>query len=502
VVISRADVSFQYEFSVDKLDADDEVCNMQLFDYNDDDIEEIFIGYSNENVLKLVCYDLSGNNLFTHVENLQSDAEFQKFTLVEDGDIDKLVTVSNFSSSEDEKKFMVRLYDLYNMSLIDSLIYQVPYPTYDGTDPLNIKTILTTWYDSNLFIYIGYIYTWVEQYWMGYDEYFASYITKISYSDSLSYVENLEECGDYLNQMNDSLIISIGSFSWIDNGDQWASFSKSYYLNLLSNELNSNIYEIFNTSGYCHINDEYVWYHYPLQFFILSKNNLNSNFFGNTLYYKTYDSAIGNKVTFKNYSCDFSEILWEMNDTQTSYDNIGSRSCVEVYSEDKFLIYFRTDSLEIRDRVNGNIYYHQESSIIPYNILRMSDGELLLFVDRDDDNGYDVYTLDGPFFGIDQNNNIGDDRIAVNYPNPFHESTTFSFTSKEPIENAEIKIYNVKGQLIRELTAFPSASWRIGTSSVVWDGRNEYGNEVKQGIYLYKCIFENKNINGKMMKLQ
>ena len=85
-----------------------------------------------------------------------------------------------------------------------------------------------------------------------------------------------------------------------------------------------------------------------------------------------------------------------------------------------------------------------------------------------------------------------------NYPNPFHSSTTFSFTSKEPIQNAEIKIYNIKGQLVREF------GLRIADCGfrVVWDGKDKYGKAVLPGIYFYKFKTDEKEIIGKMVKIE
>ncbi len=89
------------------------------------------------------------------------------------------------------------------------------------------------------------------------------------------------------------------------------------------------------------------------------------------------------------------------------------------------------------------------------------------------------------------------------YPNPFSNSTTILFELKsKPLNSSEIKIYNVKGQLVRELPAFPSRG--LGTSGVyevVWDGCDEYSIEVGTGVYFYKFAGNDKYI-GKIVKLR
>ncbi len=72
-------------------------------------------------------------------------------------------------------------------------------------------------------------------------------------------------------------------------------------------------------------------------------------------------------------------------------------------------------------------------------------------------------------------------------PNPFSISTTISFNiTTESTENTEIKIYNVKGQIVRELKIKNS---KLKINQVVWDGRDEGGTEVKNGVYF--CTFQN-----------
>ena len=82
------------------------------------------------------------------------------------------------------------------------------------------------------------------------------------------------------------------------------------------------------------------------------------------------------------------------------------------------------------------------------------------------------------------------------YPNPFSNSTTISYNATTRLrcatpwqanlhELSQIKIYNIKGQLVRD---FGFRIVDIGFS-VVWDGRDVQGKEVKSGVYF--CKFQN-----------
>jgi len=84
-----------------------------------------------------------------------------------------------------------------------------------------------------------------------------------------------------------------------------------------------------------------------------------------------------------------------------------------------------------------------------------------------------------------------------NYPNPFNPSTTISFTA-EDTENAELTIYNIKGQKVKQLLSDQLSS---GEHSVVWDGRDDNGNEVGTGVYFYKLSNSDEHI-GKVVKIK
>ena len=85
-------------------------------------------------------------------------------------------------------------------------------------------------------------------------------------------------------------------------------------------------------------------------------------------------------------------------------------------------------------------------------------------------------------------------------PNPFTISTTISLSLTTNLhELSRIKIYNVKGQLVRELHLCASSLSRF--LEVTWDGKDENGNDVKRGVYFYKINNDDKHI-GKVVKLK
>jgi len=76
-------------------------------------------------------------------------------------------------------------------------------------------------------------------------------------------------------------------------------------------------------------------------------------------------------------------------------------------------------------------------------------------------------------------------REVMNYPNPFKRETDFTFFATRPIDVAQIKIFTISGRLIRTIEALTP---RSGMNLIRWDGRDADGDELANGVYLYKVI--------------
>jgi hypothetical protein len=89
----------------------------------------------------------------------------------------------------------------------------------------------------------------------------------------------------------------------------------------------------------------------------------------------------------------------------------------------------------------------------------------------------------------------------LNYPNPFTTSTAFVFTLTGSVAptNMRIQILTVTGKIVREITAQELGPVQIGQNitSYKWDGRDQFGQELANGVYLYRVIAE---INGKAIE--
>lgn len=87
---------------------------------------------------------------------------------------------------------------------------------------------------------------------------------------------------------------------------------------------------------------------------------------------------------------------------------------------------------------------------------------------------------------------------SSNYPNPFNPETTITYELQSP-DQVTVRIYDIQGQLIRTLAQGNQSS---GTHSVLWDGKNESGQTVSSGTYLYQINAGKQTFTRQMILLK
>jgi len=99
------------------------------------------------------------------------------------------------------------------------------------------------------------------------------------------------------------------------------------------------------------------------------------------------------------------------------------------------------------------------------------------------------------------NTGIPDNLVLIgNYPNPFNPSTKIMFRiNKVSDPYVLIKIYNSSGELVKALIiGIPNS----GTYEAIWDGKDDSGNRVASGNYIYTITYGNHLLAGKMVLLK
>jgi flagellar hook assembly protein FlgD len=91
----------------------------------------------------------------------------------------------------------------------------------------------------------------------------------------------------------------------------------------------------------------------------------------------------------------------------------------------------------------------------------------------------------------------------MNYPNPFSTSTRFVFTltGSEVPDDIRIQILTVSGKVVKTINEEEIGEIKIGRNitEYAWDGRDDFGDQLANGVYLYKV--ETK-LNGSAIKLR
>jgi photosystem II stability/assembly factor-like uncharacterized protein len=72
--------------------------------------------------------------------------------------------------------------------------------------------------------------------------------------------------------------------------------------------------------------------------------------------------------------------------------------------------------------------------------------------------------------------------LCQNYPNPFNPATAISYQLAE-VSSVTLRVFDLLG---REITTLVNGQQSAGSHTVQWDGKNNHGEHVSSGIYLYE----------------
>ena len=78
---------------------------------------------------------------------------------------------------------------------------------------------------------------------------------------------------------------------------------------------------------------------------------------------------------------------------------------------------------------------------------------------------------------------------VYNYPNPTSGETYFTFKLTQVPDEMQIKIYTIAGRLIKEIE-LNSSELKFNFNKIYWNGRDEDGDSIANGVYLYKVIMQ------------
>lgn len=88
--------------------------------------------------------------------------------------------------------------------------------------------------------------------------------------------------------------------------------------------------------------------------------------------------------------------------------------------------------------------------------------------------------------------------LGNNYPNPFNPTTRFTYSLPEDV-NVKVQVYDING---REIKTLVNRMEIAGNRSIIWNGTNDFGENVSTGLYFYKIEAANFIKTKKMVLLK
>ena len=101
--------------------------------------------------------------------------------------------------------------------------------------------------------------------------------------------------------------------------------------------------------------------------------------------------------------------------------------------------------------------------------------------------------------GVEDENNLPTQfALENNYPNPFNPTTTIEY-SLAKLTDVKVTIFNIRGQRVATLV---NARQPQGAYRMEWNARDDYGNRVSSGMYLYRIEAGNFVKTKKMLLMK
>ncbi|HOI29601.1 MAG TPA: C25 family cysteine peptidase [Melioribacteraceae bacterium] len=160
---------------------------------------------------------------------------------------------------------------------------------------------------------------------------------------------------------------------------------------------------------------------------------------------------------------------------------LSDTSSVEIYLNNQ-RIYFNNNA----DIINYSFSSTNPKMIIDYKPF-LEDGEYLFkVVARNPVNSsIERTTVQKKFLVFNESRLLH----VYNYPNPFSDMTYFTFKLTRIPDQLKIRIYTLTGRLIKEISA-ESAQLKYDLNLIEWDGRDQDGSLVGNGVYIYKIVLK------------
>lgn len=102
---------------------------------------------------------------------------------------------------------------------------------------------------------------------------------------------------------------------------------------------------------------------------------------------------------------------------------------------------------------------------------------------------------------------VGDETVTLknvlNYPNPFVSYTQFWFTHNRPYEPLEVQvqIITITGKIVKTINQMVNTEGFL-SREISWDGKDDFGDKIGKGVYVYKLTVKSTLTNKKTEKYE
>jgi len=102
---------------------------------------------------------------------------------------------------------------------------------------------------------------------------------------------------------------------------------------------------------------------------------------------------------------------------------------------------------------------------------------------------------------------VGDDTLSLtnvlNYPNPFVSYTQFWFSHNHPFEplDVQVQIFTITGKVIKTINQVVNTEGFL-SREISWDGKDDFGDRIGKGVYIYKLTVKSSLTNKKSEKIE
>ncbi len=105
-------------------------------------------------------------------------------------------------------------------------------------------------------------------------------------------------------------------------------------------------------------------------------------------------------------------------------------------------------------------------------------------------------------FRVADNQNLKITKV-LNYPNPFHTYTEFWFNHNRPFEPLEVQVqvFTVSGKIVWTHNQLVNTEGFL-SREITWDGRDDFGDRIGKGVYIYKLSVKSTLSNKKVEKFE